>query len=400
MKRILHLGAAPFQIPAIEYARRAGYSVFTCDNVLGNPGHRLAHQAFCVSTVDEPAVLELARSLDIDAILSFGSDVAALTVAKVAHALGLPGANVEAVEILTRKSLFRAFLDRHGLQRQRFAAFHRGEAGAAAKFAAGLGCTAVVKPVDSSGSRGVSVVRSGADLDAALEDAFAASRSGEILIEEHVQKAGTQVCGDGYMQDSRLVFIELGDGHYHEAEGGLAPYAESFPSTHDRSRLERLERKVEQVLAAAGYERGPFNLDAIFTPEGEPFIIEIGPRNGGNFIPSLIRHRTGVDMIAAAAEASLDAGYSLDTANKRSDGWFAGYMLHSLRAGTLSGIHVDARFRSHIVEENPYRRPGDHVVPFRTARDVIGNVLMAFDSQADMLEAIANFDAYCRPEIE
>lgn len=400
MKRILHLGAAPFQVPAIEYARRVGYHVVTCDNVAGNPGHRLAHQAFNVSTVDESAVLELARSLGIDGILSFGSDVAALTVAKVARALELPGASVATVETLTRKSLFRAFLDRQGLQQQQYAAFRKGEAAAAAKFTAELGGAAIVKPVDSSGSKGVSVVRTAADLRAALDYAFAASRSGEIVVEEHVQKAGPQVCGDGYMDGSKLAFIELGDGHFHEAEGGLAPYAESFPSTHDATALERLNGKVEQVLAAAGYARGPFNLDAIITPAGEPFIIEIGPRSGGNFIPSAIRYQTGVDTVAAAIEGSLDASYALNTAKNRSDKFFASYMLHSRHAGRLRGIHIDPGFRSHIVEETPYLRPGDRVVPFRTARDVVGNVLLSFDTRAQMLDAIANFDAYCRPEIE
>jgi phosphoribosylamine-glycine ligase len=158
MKRILFLGAAHFQIPPIQYARDAGYYVLTCDNRPEGPGHLLAHESHNVSTVDQKGVLELARSRNIDGIVSFGSDVSALTAAVVAGALGLPGAAAKTVEILTHKSLFRQFLSIKGLQQQRYDVFRHDNIEAAAFFARNFGDTAVIKPIDSSGSKGVSVV--------------------------------------------------------------------------------------------------------------------------------------------------------------------------------------------------------------------------------------------------
>jgi biotin carboxylase len=374
--------------------------VLTCDSRPDSPGHHLAHEAHNVSTVDHGRVLELARSRSIDGIVSFGSDVAALTAAVVARALGLPGADVATIETLTRKSLFRRFLSRRRLQQQRHGAFRRDSLQAAAAFAMGFGDTAVIKPVDSSGSKGVSVVHSAADIDDALAYAFSESRSGEVIIEEYVGKSGKQVCGDGYMDRSELVFIELGDGHFDDGHGLLAPFAETFPSTHANAPLDRLAQKVETVLAAVGYRKGPFNLDAIITRDGEPFIIEIGPRCGGNFIPTAIRHQTGVDLIAAAVEGCLDPEFALDIAKARSDRFFACYMLHARLGGTLRGMHVDPAFRRHIVEEHLYLKPGAKVPPFRTAGDAIGNLILSFASHAEMLDGIANFGAYCWPEVE
>ena len=215
MKRILFLGAAHFQIPPIEYARQAGYYVLTCDTRPDSPGHRLAHESHNVSTVDQKGVLELARSRAVDGIVSFGSDVSTLPAAVVAGALGLPGAATETVAILTRKSLFRQFLSRTGLQQQRYGVFCQDNIDAAAAFAMDFGASAVIKPVDSSGSKGVSVVHGTADIDAALAYAYSESHSGEVIIEEYVAKSGKQVCGDGYMEESKLAFIELGDGLEH-----------------------------------------------------------------------------------------------------------------------------------------------------------------------------------------
>ncbi len=400
MKRILFLGAAHFQIPPIEYARQAGYYVLTCDARPDSPGHCLAHESHNVSTVDHRGVMELATSRAVDGLVACGSDVSALTAAVVASALELPGAATEAVEILTRKSLFRQFLSRTGLQQQRYGVFCRDDIGAAAAFAKDFGAAAVIKPVDSSGSKGVSVVHSAADIDSALAYAYSESRSGEVIIEEYVPKSGTQVCGDGYMEKSKLAFIELGDGHFHDKDGLLAPFAETFPSTHSKASLDLLARKVETILAAVGYDKGPFNLDAIITRGGEPFIIEIGPRSGGNFIPAAIRRQTGVDLVAAAVEGCLDRAFVLDTTRVRSDRVFASYMLHSRSGGTYRAMHVDPALCPNIVETNLYLKQGARVPPFRTARDVIGNLILSFASQAEMLDRVANFGAYCWPEVE
>ena len=89
-KRILILAASWFQIPCIEYARKRGYEVITCDNRPGNPGHRLADRSLEISTVDQQEVLGAARALEIDGILAYGTDVAALTAAFVAEEMSLP----------------------------------------------------------------------------------------------------------------------------------------------------------------------------------------------------------------------------------------------------------------------------------------------------------------------
>ena len=56
-KKILFLGAAPSQIPPIEYAKSQGYYVITCDYLPENPGHKLADEYYNVSTTDKEAVL-------------------------------------------------------------------------------------------------------------------------------------------------------------------------------------------------------------------------------------------------------------------------------------------------------------------------------------------------------
>ena len=60
MKKILMLGGAMQQIPAIAAAKKMGLYVITCDYLPENPGHQYSDAYYNVSTTDKEAVLEKA----------------------------------------------------------------------------------------------------------------------------------------------------------------------------------------------------------------------------------------------------------------------------------------------------------------------------------------------------
>ena len=104
------LGGAQTQVPAIKAAKELGAYVIVTDYLEDNPGQHFAHESYSVSTTDKEGVLALAKSLEIDGIVSYASDYGAPTAAYVAEKLGLPTSPYKSVEILTRKDLFKAFL--------------------------------------------------------------------------------------------------------------------------------------------------------------------------------------------------------------------------------------------------------------------------------------------------
>jgi biotin carboxylase len=164
-RRLLMLGAAPMQVPAIRYAKGRGLHVITCDYRPDNPGHQWADESHNVSTTDADAVLALARERRVDGVVAYASDPAAPTAAFVAGRLGLPTNPYGAVLTLARKDRFRAHLHAHGFRCPAFAAV--GDAAEAAAALPRLGLPVVVKPIDSSGSKGVTVVRDPSGVGAA-----------------------------------------------------------------------------------------------------------------------------------------------------------------------------------------------------------------------------------------
>ena len=115
MKKLLLLGGLFYLKPVIQAAHNLGVYVITCDYCPNNIAHKYSDEFYNVSIIDKEAVLELARQLEIDGIMSFAVDPGVVTAAYVAENMGLPFAgSYEAVKILQNKDLFRNFLRDNG----------------------------------------------------------------------------------------------------------------------------------------------------------------------------------------------------------------------------------------------------------------------------------------------
>lgn len=392
--RLLVLGGSRFQVPLIRRAKARGLHVTTCDYLPDNPGHRLADEYHDVSTTDPDGVLALARRIGIDAVVSMSSDPAMPTVAYVAQALGLPGPSPTAVRMLTDKLAFRRLLSDLGLPTPRHWGADAASADAAEDLAAALPADVsrlVVKPVDSSGSRGISVVdRSTGDLASALRRALAHSRARRAIVEEYVD--GEQVHGDGYLRDGRLVHHYLGDHRFFTRSGSSVPILTAWPSRQSEHTLREVARQVEAIAQACGFEEGPVNIEARVTPLGEVVVVEIGPRNGGNHIPMLQHRLTGFDFVDKVVDGALGIRPTLDAStSKRGIG--AIYILHAERDGTFAGLEVSREIERRMCELDVFRRVGDAVSVYAGSNTSIGVALMQFDELAERDRLIAEMSS-------
>ena len=212
MKRVLMLGGSLYQTYAIKEAVRLGYYVITCDYLPGNPGHKFAHEYHNVSTTDKEAVLALAKELKVDGVVAYASDPAAPTAAYVCEKLGLPTSPYKSVEILSNKDLFRDFLQKNNFICPKAKGYDTYEE--ALKDIDEYRLPVMVKPVDSSGSKGINKLTDWSQLEAFVEDALHYSRRKRFLIEEFIVKKGHQISGDAFSVDGKLAFYCFGNEFY------------------------------------------------------------------------------------------------------------------------------------------------------------------------------------------
>lgn len=386
-KKILMLGGAHSQIPAIQYARAAGYHVLTCDYLPDNPGHQYAHQSFNVSTTDKEKVLQLAREQDIDGIVAYASDPSAPAAAYVCDALRLPGASYRAVRTLAEKDLFRAFLRDNGFN---YPAFHSLSAAIEADRMDNLDYPVYVKPVDSSGSKGITRVDSPADLPAAVDYAFQFSRCHRVIVEANVTSPYQQLHGDGFVYDRELVFLGLCDHHFKEA----APVASTFPAQIDQRLTEAVFQAVQRVIRQVGFTSGAINVEARISCDQQVYIMEIGPRSGGNYVPQLMACGTGFDEVAAIVDTAMGRPPEIKTWPVRQH--CLQYIVGAGQSGVLAGIDCSKAFQDKIVQLYQHRQAGDAVHAYHNSTDVVGVVIARCRDAADLRQTMAEIKNHVR----
>lgn len=182
MKTLLLLGGSAQQVIAIQTAKRLGFRTVLCDFLPDNPGQCYADKFYLVSTTDKEAVLSVAREEQIDGVLAYASDPAAPTAAFVAEQMVLPGSPYESVEILCNKDLFRKFLSENGFNTPRATGYTDITCAIQDLRNRSFNFPVIVKPVDSSGSKGVSRIDSIDEAEEKLQYAMSFSRGKRIIV--------------------------------------------------------------------------------------------------------------------------------------------------------------------------------------------------------------------------
>ena len=392
-KRVLFLGGSKFQIPPIKYAKEQGHYVITCDYLPDNPGHVYGDEYHNVSTTDKEAVLKLATELKVDGIVAYASDPAAPTQAYVANKLGLPSNPYESVKILARKDYFRDFLTKHNFLVPKSKSFYNLEE--AYGWFDELEKPIIVKPVDSSGSKGVTKIETKEELKEAFSYALEFSREKKIVLEEFFVRDGYQVAGDGFIVDGKLVFRCWANEHFDKLCNPYVPIGESFPSIMSEYTLKQAQTETQRLLDLLGMKQGALNFDFHYNSKGDFSFLELGPRNGGNLIPEVIKYATGVDLVKYTVDSALGLDCS-ELTMKPTKGFYSSYMLHAIEDGIVQEIWYSDEIKKNIIEENIFVKVGDKVKKFDGSHQTLGTMIMKFESNEEMLEKMDNMEKYLR----
>ena len=163
------LGAGIYQVPLIRTARRMGLYTIVVSIPGDYPGFALADKIYELNTRDKEAILAAAKKEQIDGICTSGTDVAVSTIGYVCEKMHLSGIPYEAAEILTDKAKMKDAFRQGGVSAADGMRVRSAEE--AQKAAEQLGYPVVVKRVDSSGSRGITVVEHSGQIEEAYENA-------------------------------------------------------------------------------------------------------------------------------------------------------------------------------------------------------------------------------------
>ena len=388
------LGGIRYLLPVIETAHYYGYRVTTVDYLPDNIAHKYSDEYFNVSILDKDAVLELARKLEIDGILSFAVDPGVITAAYVAEEMGLPfSCSYHAACILQNKALFRQFLADNGFSVPMAKGYVSVED--ALHDALNYHWPIIVKPTDSAGSKGVTKVDKIENLRSAIEFAFFSSHSNSIIIEDYLEKSGFSSGAESFFVDGKLKYNGFYDQFFDtNAINPYTPSAECWPADKPDSVLDEVRSELQRLGDLLQFGTGLFNVEWRVCTDGKVYLMEVSPRAGGNRLAEILREAADVDLIDAEVRKAMGEKV-IGIHEPKYDGCFAIHVLHASADGHFEGLVIDPDFEKNYVLEKEVRvKKGENIASFTGANSAIGTLFLRTDNRADMNRLLNNISDF------
>jgi biotin carboxylase len=373
-KRLLVLGAGPAQLGLLEAARARGVWLAVVDRDPAAPGFRYADRRCILSTEDEPAIERLVGALEIDGLISPGTDWPVSVAARIAERTALPHPiSAQTAVLATNKLRQRERLAEAGVPQPR--SWVVGGEDEPPEVAGPV----VVKAPDRQGQKGLTLVEDPADLAAAIEVARSAARNGLALVEELVD--GPEVTVVGFSVDGFFTALTVTDRIVADGPAFGVALAHVWPSLVSDTQV---SDTASEAVAALGIANGPSYTQLRIGPGG-PQVIEVAARLGGGHDAELVERAVGVDLNGLAIDAALGAELRIPEPRARVGGAVTQFLVAP--SGVLESVDVPEGVKTRI-----YREPGYVFGPLRRGSDRAGAVFATADSREAALE-LAERDA-------
>ena len=299
MKKLAIIGASYLQAPLIQKAKSKGIETHVFAWKANDVGEFLADYFYPISIVEKEEILTKCREIGIDGICSIASDLAAITVNYVADEMGLIGNSPECVEVSTNKHKMRQCFEMHGDPSPRSIQVSCVED----LTNISLEFPVIVKPVDRSGSRGITKVEDRSVLERAIKEAITQGFDKHALVEEFV--TGQEYSVEYVSWEGKHTFLALTK----KITTGAPDFIEKGhiePAKVNNETLCQIQSIVSHALDSLGIRYGASHSEIKISDDGRISIIEIGGRMGGDHIGAhLVSLSTGYDFLDAVIEIAL-----------------------------------------------------------------------------------------------
>lgn len=298
-KKLAIIGASYLQEPLIQKAKERGIETHVFAWKVGDVGERSADFFYPISITEKEIILEKCREIGIDGICSIASDLAAVTVNYVAEKMGLIGNPMTCVEVSTNKHHMRRCFEKNGDPSPKSILVTSVEDldGEEIKY------PVIVKPVDRSGSRGITKLNSCDGMAEAIDRAIELGFEKFALVEEFVD--GQEYSVECISWEGKHEFLAL-TRKYTTGEPDFIETGHLEPASVDDDTFERIKQVVFHALTSLGIMYGASHSELKILKTGEIKLIEIGGRMGGDNIgTALVELSTGYDFLGAVIDVAL-----------------------------------------------------------------------------------------------
>lgn len=309
-EKILVIGGSELQVPLINKVKSKGFHCGVIDYDKNAAGIKFADDYFNVSTTDEVGVYEVAKQYKPSAIVTTATDMPMRSIAYSCEKLGLRSISYDTSIKATDKFEMIKALEEFGVPHPYYRIIRENDDLQAIALEIKYPC--VSKPVDSSGSRGVALIKEAADFEKIIDYSLKSSRSKKVIIEEYL--VGQEVSVEIICQNGVITPVAV-TKKYTTGAPHFIEIAHVQPAGLEEKVTKELVSVAKSACNAIGIIDGVAHVEIMVTNEG-PKVIELGARLGGDYITShLVPLSTGIDIIWAMVQIALGEPLNLPEFN-------------------------------------------------------------------------------------
>jgi len=405
-KKILILGGAKAQVQLIKAAKDEGYYVVLCDFTDTNPGIEFCDKHYKINYMDFDSVLNVAEKEKVDGVIS-NSEYAMPAVSYVSDKMHCVGNTPRSLSLINDKYKFRELQKSLGLYSPNAVESATWED--CLEKVQQLSFPVVIKPSQSSGSRGTTKVESfEAFLSAQKEweqcEHF--SRNHRVVVEEYVKLPDLDavIDGDIFVLGDTILYNGLFTSKRSKRRP-LIPMMQTYPIILDENHLDRLKNGIEKIVRGAGITWGELNVEAYYTKDDELFFIEFNARQGRNGIPEMILKHSGIDYNKLLVTTSVDErDYFQDIINTQNSRRYVTrqqlFWTDDNNSCCYKGICFSKEIEPFIKGIKDVVPKNTIIQPAQNASDCLAWIDLEFESREQQIALTRDIEMQIWPEVE
>lgn len=345
-KKLLILGGAFQHGKLVEEAKKLGAYTIVTDNlpVESSPAKQIADEHWSLNIYDTDQIVSKCKEEHVDGVISGWLDPCQRPYTEICEKLGVfaycdPRQVIKMTDKIAFKDMCKKYavdiipdfsLDDVKNKTVDFPVF--------------------VKPVDSRGSRGMTICYSYEELDAAIKIAQAESSNGEVLIEKYMEKVN-EFHVTYFFVDGEPYLVRGSDNYCGPKELGMDKVVSCavYPSRFLEKYIEGPHKNVVNMFKNLGIKNGPIFMQGF--RDGDKFrFFDPGLRFPGVDCELVIKEATGINYMKAMVDIALTGKCSIPDASEcyKLNNMISAVLYLNVRPGKISDIRNDD-----LIKNNP-----------------------------------------------
>lgn len=293
-KNLIIIGASILQKPAYIKARKLGCRIISVDQDYKAYCYKYADFVVSESFKNFKKVIKAIKKLKIkpDGIITCGVE-ASIYVSLIAKAFQLNSISINSSKNSTNKFFKSRVLKRKKISIPNFYCTN--------KIIKKFKFPFVIKPTDSSGSRGVKLINDKKTFVKEFKFTKSISSNSKVFVEKFIK--GKEYSLEGFMYQSKLYNTGLARRYYLPLKSTAPDFVEIEgvmpPPDLSKKKKTELLKIFEKSALALGIRNGPVKSDLIIDRSGKIYVLEIASRSSSTFAAQTQYYSNGTDCISA-----------------------------------------------------------------------------------------------------